>query len=229
MRLRMWMFVFTLWIGTALAPIANAQTGSFTVTGNPNRARIFHTATLLSNGQVLVAGGNTSISGIDSSAELYSPATGTFAYTGSLRTARESATATLLSSGQVLVAGGVVGPLRWSATSTAELYNAATSTFSYTNGNLNTARSSAAATLLTNGKILITGGLDSNAAALASVELYDPSTGKFSYTGNLNVARSGHTSTLLNNGKVLIAGGSSATAELYDPTTGTFTYTGTPL
>src|SRR2546426_1611805 len=100
--------------------------------------------------------------------------------------------------------------------------------WSYT-GSLNTARSGYTATLLRNGKVLVAG--DSNAAgALASADLYDPSTGTWSVTGNLNFPRTGHSATLLQNGKVLVAGGyangccqESAltdTAELYDPATG---------
>src|SRR5207237_9674534 len=68
-------------------------------------ARSRHTATLLPNGKVLVAGGNHGHAA-SSSAELYDPATGTWTATGSLGTARLRHTATLLSSGKVLVTGG---------------------------------------------------------------------------------------------------------------------------
>ena len=68
-------------------------------------ARDFHTATLLPNGKVLVAGGANG-SGFLASAELYDPATGTWSATGSLNTARYQHTATLLADGKVLVVGG---------------------------------------------------------------------------------------------------------------------------
>jgi len=88
------------------------------------------------------------------------------------------------------------------------------------------------ATLLADGKALITGGA-SGRALLASAELYDPSTRNFVATGSMHWARVGFTATLPRNGKVLIAGGyvehhkRSASAELYDPAKGTFVTTGT--
>src|SRR5438093_4423786 len=84
-------------------------------------ARYDHTATLVSSGQLLVAGGVDSNSNALSSAELYDPASGTWTATGSLGTARWAHTATLLPSGNVLVAGGANGP--FSFLSSAELYD----------------------------------------------------------------------------------------------------------
>src|SRR5258705_2113445 len=91
---------------------ASAQTLSpgdapftFSDTGSLNIPRFLHTATLLPNGKVLVAGGRGT-SGELSSAELYDPASGTWSATGSLNTARSLHTATLLPNGKVLVAGG---------------------------------------------------------------------------------------------------------------------------
>jgi len=90
-------------------------------------------------------------------------------------------------------------------------------------GSLNTARYQHTATLLPNGKVLVAGGLDISNNALASAELYDPTSGTWTATGSLATARYVHTATLLPNGKVLVVGGlgnggggALASAELYD-------------
>jgi len=200
-------------------------TAGFVLTGPLNTARQYHTATLLNNGLVLIAGGFGS-SGALASAELYNPVNGTFMSTGSLNTARGQHTATLLQNGTVLILGGTDGN---SSLASAEIYNPATATFTPV-GSLNTARAMHSATVLPSGMVLVCGGIDPNNQPLASAELYNPYTGTFTSAGNLNVARSLHTAALLNNGQVLLAGGNpqaaQTSAELYDPSSGTFTSTG---
>lgn len=99
-------------------------------------------------------------------------------------------------------------------------------------GQMNDGRFNQTATLLNNGKVLITGGTDSSAAATASAELYDPVAGTFTSVGSMTAARQSHTATLLSNGEVLITGGQDAqgnflsSAEIYDPNTGMFAATG---
>ena len=79
---------------------------TFANTGSLNVARYAHTATLLSNGKVLVAVGATNYGVSLTSAELYDPALGTWTPTGNLNTTRLNQTATMLRNGKVLVAGG---------------------------------------------------------------------------------------------------------------------------
>jgi hypothetical protein len=202
----------------------NVQAQSWSLTGSMETARGNLTATLLNNGQVLVAGGRLRGNYNLNTAELYNPSTGTFTPTGHLNAGRNAHAATLLPNGEVLIVGGQdIVNSQINCLSSAELYNPTTGQFTFT-GSLNTARCLPTATLLNNGKVLITDG--------ATAELYDPSTGTFSLTGSLNNSRAVHTSTLLANGKVLIAGGQGtsgaylANAELYDPATGSFTATG---
>ncbi len=204
----------------------------FVPTGSLNTARYYHSATLLDDGQVLVAGGIGPIPGPSgalgelASAELYNPNTGTFTFTGNLNTARDGHSATLLNNGTVLIAGGSGGAGELAA---AELYNPASMTFTPT-GSLNTARYEHTASMLPNGKVLIAGGYGGG-NVLAGAELYNPGSGGFIPTGSLNTARFGATATVLAGGQVLIAGGAGANgalagAEIYDPVAGTFTPTG---
>ena len=192
-------------------------------------ARFHHTATLLTDGRVLVAGGAAGVGGERplKSAELYDPATGSWSEAASLNTARDSNTATLLPDGMVLVAAGRQSGIYLTS---AELYDPATDIWLLT-GSLDTGRVFHTATLLTNGMVLVVGGIQGD-IYLASAELYDPATGSWSDTGSLSAAREFHTATLLTNGKVLVAGGRGsnivelASAELYDPNTGTWSATG---
>jgi len=200
-------------------------TAGFVLTGSLNIGREEFTATLLTNGLVLIAGGYNSSYPYLTEAELFDPTAGTFTATGSLNTPRESHTATGLNNGQVLIAGGYNSS---GSVATAELYNPSTGIFTLT-GSLNFPRNFHTATLLNDGRVLIAGGDNSHGSGdVAGAELYDPATGTFALTGSLNTARESHTATLLNDGRVLIAGGggSLSGAELYDPATGTFTVTG---
>src|SRR5207248_7014461 len=114
--------------------------------------RLFHTATLLADGRVLIAGGGnrdarTGAFITESRAELYDPRTGAFTATGNMTTPRSRHAATLLPDGRVLIVGGVINEnARGFALASAELYDRRTGTFSAT-GEMATARDSPTATL----------------------------------------------------------------------------------
>jgi large repetitive protein len=198
-------------------------------------ARAFHTATLLSDGRVLIAGGNPGTWKYDcqclASAEIYNPKTGTFSHTGPMATARAWYTATRLVDGRVLVAGGAdpYGTMYASA----EIYDPKTGTFTPT-GPMTEGRVFHAAVLLPDGRVLVEGGGTDyeNVHFLASAELYDPKTGTWAATGSMAAGRNSQTATsLLTDGRVLVAGGFGnpaplASAEIYDPKTGTFSPAG---
>jgi len=211
----------------------------FATTGSMATARRFHSATILGTGKVLIAGGEDGGATAYASAELYDPSTGTFSATGDMTAPRVGHTATLLANGKVLITGGT-SDVSEAATASAELYDPATGTFTATTGGMTAARASHTATLLNNGRVLVTGGdviffngvQNPTIKSLASAEIFDPNTGKFTATGNMTAARESHTATALNDGRVLIAGGSDgavgntspvatplASAELYNPAT----------
>jgi hypothetical protein len=178
-------------------------------------ARFGHTASLLSNGKVLITGGSdTSLGQPAKTAEIYDPATDSFTATGAMSTPRSGHTATVLTDGTVLISGGYTAFANGTfiSTTSAEIYDPAAKQFRPTS-NMGVARCSHTATLLSTGLVLIAGGGDSTA------ELYDPVAGSFSPTAAMQTSRSGHTATWLQNQTVLLTGGEAfppvATAELY--------------
>ncbi len=202
------------------AELYDSTSGIWSATGSLVVKRSGHSATLLPDGTVLVAGGN---GGPGPSAELYDPASATWSATGSLITARGGHTATLLPNGKVLVAGGNLG---FGPTASAELYDPGSRAWTAT-GDMTSARYYHTATLLSSGKVLVVGS-----PGVATAELYDPASGTWTLTGRPITSRWAHTATLLPDGKVLVAGGSTGIGiptgltELYDPPTGTWAATG---
>jgi hypothetical protein len=199
-------------------------TGYFTLGAVMVHPRENHTATVLQNGKVLIAGGLMSQGGtiVDAlEAELYDPATGTFQATGSLLHARNYHTATLLADGKVLIAGG--------DTQIAELYDPVTGLFTAT-GTM-AARRAFSAVRLTNGNVLLVGDLDGR----SDTELYDPTTGLFTASTSLLGEGVGVTALMLADGRVLVPGGSDigdlghyeqTPSETFDATASTVTATG---
>jgi hypothetical protein len=214
-----------------LSVVAIAQTpGAFTVTGSLSTGRFHHTATLLPNGKVLIAGGlystpptpTTPFFDFLDSAELYDPATGKFTPTGNMTAHRAYHTALLLANGKVLIVGG-------GYSLGAELYDPETGTFSPT-GDMILARTTApTATLLNDGRVLVAGG-GLGSYGLTDAELYDPASGAFTPTGSLSQPRYAGVATMLGNGTVFFDGGialpDTDVSEIYDPATASFALAG---
>ena len=207
---------------------SNLRVGSVTAVGAMLEPRSGHTATLLPNGKVLIAGGMRRNQDFYKSAELYDPASGKFEATGEMNERRVSPVAVLLRPGKVLIAGGWIGH---GCTNSAELYDPATGKFSNIASKMTAVRGDARGTLLPDGDVLITGGGDHDSpGGVASAELFHSASMTFTAVGAMHFARVAHTATLLRDGRVLIVGGRgdkvNAVAELYDPKTRHFTNTG---
>ncbi len=200
------------------AEIYDPAAGTFTPTGNLNTPRAYHTATLLPDGRVLIAGGQSDPP-LVGAVEIYDPATGTFEVAGCLDIERRRHSATLVQNGKVLIAGGSTGVAE--APTEFELYDPELGRTvlegSCGCGDLT-------ATALLDGKALIVG-------SIGPAVLYDPSGESFTVTGTMTSARRRPTATLLDDGRVLVAGGFAGegdyftfidSTEFYDPGTGTF-------
>jgi hypothetical protein len=209
------------------AELFDPANGTFSPTGAMNHPRVSHTATLLGDGTVLIAGGDSG-NGLVLAAEIYNPASGTFSLTGDLLAARSSHMATVLANGTVLITGGYSGDDFLPALDTAEIFDPATRAFASA-GKMRVPRMLHSASRLSNGQVLLAGGFTNtnNGQATFSAELYDPSTGLFFVTGNMVSRRGGFVAAVLPGDKVLVAGGHDdarpiATAEVYDSGIGSF-------
>ncbi|HEY1334958.1 MAG TPA: kelch repeat-containing protein [Myxococcaceae bacterium] len=191
--------------------------GTLTALGDMLVRRSQHTATLLLDGRVLIAGGGTPEQA-QASVELYDPSSGVSVHAPDLLEPRAGHTATLLGDGRVLIVGGLGG------VSSAELFDPASGTFHSTAPPVRP-RSDHAAVLLSNGKVLVLGGDVSGVGAspTASAELFDPATERFEEIAPMLTARRPYGVIALPDGRLLIAGGTTTgkavttAAEVYDP------------
>lgn len=225
------------------AEIYDPDSGKFAATGSMILPRVCHTQTLLSDGRVLITGGSTPVIRGDNSrqhttksAEIYDSATGKFIEIASMKFSRKFHSATLLPDGRVMVAGGWSGnkvEKNFSGVflNSAEIYDPRTGVFSICCG-LKIPRQRHTATLLDDGRVLITGGTHEEGRktdVLKDAEIYDPEKDSFRPVSPMRDGRFSHISVSLANGKLLVAGGSAdkqwtpiASAEIYDPVTEVF-------
>lgn len=190
--------------------------------GKLNEPRYLHTATLLGNGKILFAGGESVEPRM--TAELGDPATGTTTPVAPMRERRSKHAAALLPDGKAIVFGGATaGLMAMAATSGCEIFDPASNTWS-DGPAMALPRVFVTATTMKDGKILVVGGPGK------APEVFDPATRTFVRVAPMSDPRVGHVAALLPSGKVLVAGGYTeltgpssaavtATAEIFDPAT----------
>ncbi len=192
--------------------------------------RFFHAAESLDSGAVLVAGGCTDPACATATAAvtLYDPVSASFSAVGSLSEARAAIASVRLADGRVLLAGGCSGS---TCSARVDLYDPRTRSV-VAGAPMSAARGRAEVVRLRDGRVLVTGGCTSIACAgvLASAELYDPATDRWTSATPMASPRGGHFATRLDDGRVLVGGGcpdGACTAylrstELFDPATARF-------
>lgn len=198
------------------------------------RTRDNPTIAALTNGSILLVGGTGGclpISGINilcgegslPTAEQFDPISRQRTPAGQMITPRSSFTATTLRDGRVLVIGGTTQPSENAfpvTLATTELYDPVANTWTEA-APMPVAHELHTATLLADGRVLVSGG--TNGRVLADAEVYDPIANRWQLTEPMHAGRWHHTATLLASGQVLVTGGDTvrdyhaATAELYDP------------
>jgi hypothetical protein len=231
---------------TRVAELFDPVTGAVTATGDMIEYQSGYTATLLTNGKVLITGGNRYFGccGVAADPELYDPSaqyfggTGPYADTGAPLSTPGGTNAGIIYSSAALLPNGKV---LVASEPTAEVYDPSSGTFALTasvpprlpSGDLFV--EGREATLLSNGNVLLSGGDPSNFDCgdfiRGDAELYDPVAGTFRSTGSMALPRWQHTATLLPDGTVLIIGGIWPSAgihlaELYNPGAGAFSAAG---
>jgi hypothetical protein len=206
-------------------PDSNNGMGRWNSAASLSTPRGVHTATTLADGRIFVAGGVNQNFGRDRSCEIFTPRVdnpaGEWQRVDSMTTGRSSHTATLLLNGKILIAGGLTQD---GVTATCELFDP-----SANNGRgvwsscppMKIPRYECTATLLTDGKVLVTGGYNARYEIERSCELFDPAAdggkGTWTSTAAMMSAKVGHSAVRLANGKVFVTGGTSNQHEIFDP------------
>jgi hypothetical protein len=214
--------------GGVVTPPASRLAGT---TERMRQGRRSHTATLLDDGRVLLAGGYIAGTTVTNKGEVFSTAGQSFTLLSNrMASPRASHAAAKLRDGRVLLCGGYyeVSSGTLVSSSSAEIFDPSAGTFVAV-GSMTTQRVDHAATLLSNGKVLVTGGsrlVGTFLEDLATAELFDPSTGTFSAApAGLVHTHATHAVVDLADGRFLVVGGSDTDLrpELYSELTGAFT------
>ncbi len=222
------------------AELYDPASGTWTTTGilgSGRRRR--HSATLLPNGTVLIAGGDNGADPAYFTTEIYNPATESFSSGGIMTSTRTDHQAVLLQGGRVLVIGGCGG--LGQECNTAEIYNPATDSWA-TTANMINRRRAFPAIRLRDGRVLVAGGDRGvggcGANEVIQAEIFDPAggggAGTWTATANLNNSRYGDSAVLLPDGRVLIAGAFKCSTcggppgEIWNPATGTWSTVASP-
>ena len=194
--------------------------GTWVPTANLNDARANSSAALLSDGRILITGGDGA-SGPLTTAELLNT-DGSVSAAAPMNVARSGHISAVLQNGRVLVAGGTIAG--GGATNAAEIYDPVADTWTSLAGGMMEARSGATASLLQDHRVFIAGG-DNAGVASYTAEIFDPRSGNFSFAGTLSSPRAQHAMGLLADGRVLIIGGTNGTnplasTDIFDPAAG---------
>jgi N-acetylneuraminic acid mutarotase len=215
-------------LGARVSAVEATSTGVWSAGASLVTGRGEHTATLLRNGTILVAGGTDGRGKALASAEVYNPKTNQWAPGGTMMATRLDFTATILANGKVLVVGGQDQPFPSTSLASAELYDPTTNSW-LPAAPMSAGRARHSATGLPDGRVLVVGGQSFTLRGggifenqPVSAEVFDPATNGWSPTSPMSTYRLGQTATLLRDGRVLVAGGTDGiapvrSAEIYDP------------
>ncbi len=205
--------------GVLKATLPQTMIGTWTSAASLSQPRSNASAVMLSDGRILIAGGDGG-NGAIQSAELFD-INGSVSSAAAMNVARSGHFAVVLNDGRVLVGGG--NSSGGGTTNSAEIYDPSNDSWTQIHP-LTSARAHATAALLQDGTVLIAGG-DNSGAPSNTIEIFDPSNGNFNFAGTLSSPRTKHAMAVLQDGRVLIVGGSDGTnalasSEVFDPSTG---------